>query len=113
MSGSRSYIPLREMNPESSANQIIWQMFNSANQAVYDAGVQSAEKNWMAATVTVSIFCNDEVCVGHVGDSRLYLVQQGKIRKITNDHSYVAMQQKLGLISEQANRHLQFGRHSL
>jgi serine/threonine protein phosphatase PrpC len=91
----------REAKLETSANQTIWQMFNSANQAVYDAGVQSGEKNRMATTLTIAVFCNDEICIGHVGDSRSYLVQQGRIRKITNDHSYIAMQLKLGLISEQ------------
>jgi len=90
-----------EAKPETAANQTIWQMFNSANQAVYDAGMQSGEKNRMATTLTVAIFCNDEINIGHVGDCRAYVIQQGRIRRITTDHSYVAMQQKLGLISEQ------------
>ncbi len=91
----------REARLETAANQIIWQMFNSANQAVYDAGMQSGEKNRMATTLTISLFCNDEVNIGHVGDCRVYIVQQGRIRRITADHSYVAMQMKLGLITEQ------------
>ena len=95
---------LREAKPETTANQMIWQMFNFANQAVYDAGMQSGEKDRMATTLTVSVFCNDEVNIGHAGDCRVYLVQQGRIRRITSDHSYVAMQQKLGLISEQEAR---------
>ena len=90
-----------EAKPETAANEIIWQMFNSANQAVYDAGLQSGEKDRMATTLTISIFCNDDVNIGHVGDCRAYVVQQGRIRRITNDHSYVAMQLKLGLLSEQ------------
>ncbi|MGD0099949.1 MAG: protein kinase [Acidobacteriota bacterium] len=90
-----------EVKPATAANEIIWQMFNSANQAVYDAGLQSGEKDRMATTLTISVFCNDEVNIGHVGDCRAYVVQQGRIRRITNDHSYVAMQLKLGLISEQ------------
>jgi serine/threonine protein phosphatase PrpC len=92
---------LREASPETTANRLIWQMFNSANQAVYDAGMQSGEKDRMATTLTISVFCNDEINIGHVGDCRVYLVQQGRIRRITGDHSYVAMQTKLGLISEQ------------
>ncbi len=91
----------REAKPETAANRLIWQMFNSANQAVYDAGMQSGEKNRMATTLTISVFSSDEVNIGHVGDCRAYLIQQGRIRRITNDHSYVAMQLKLGLISEQ------------
>ena len=91
----------QESKQEKSANQLIWNMFTSANQAVYDAGVQSGEKDRMATTLTVAIFGSDEISIGHVGDSRAYLVQQGQIRRVTTDHSYVAMQMKLGLLSEQ------------
>jgi protein phosphatase len=91
----------RKASPDTSANPLIWQMFNSANQAVYDAGMQSGEKDRMATTLTILVFSSDEINIGHVGDCRVYLVQQGRIRRITNDHSYVAMQLKLGLISEQ------------
>jgi serine/threonine-protein kinase len=91
----------QESKQGKTANQLIWDMFTSANQAVYDAGSQSGEKDRMATTLTAAIFGSDEITIGHVGDSRAYLIQQGQIRKVTNDHSYVAMQQKLGLISEQ------------
>jgi serine/threonine protein phosphatase PrpC len=91
----------QEANHEKTANQLIWQMFNSANQAVYDAGSQAGEKDRMATTLIVAIFGSDEINIGHVGDSRAYIIQQGQIRRVTNDHSYVAMQLKLGLISEE------------
>jgi len=91
----------QESIQEKTANQLIWNMFTSANQAVYDAGTQSGEKDRMATTLTVAIFGSDEISIGHVGDSRAYLIQQGRIRRVTTDHSYVAMQMKLGLLSEQ------------
>jgi serine/threonine-protein kinase len=91
----------REAKRGTGANQVIWKMFTAANQAVYDAGMQSGERDRMATTLTISIFCNDEINIGHVGDCRVYLVQQGQIRRVTADHSYVAMQLKLGLITEQ------------
>src|SRR5208283_5243905 len=52
-------------------------------------------------TLTVSIFRNDEVTIGHVGDSRVYLIRNGTLRRLTTDHSYVALQVKLGLVKEQ------------
>src|SRR5208283_1370377 len=51
-------------------------------------------------TLTVSIFRNDEVTIGHVGDSRVYLIRNGMLRRLTSDHSYVALQVKLGLVKE-------------
>ena len=53
----------------------------------------------MATTLTISIFRNNEVTIGHVGDCRVYLIQQGRIRRVTNDHSYAGVQLKLGLIT--------------
>jgi len=50
--------------------------------------------------LTVSIFRNDEVFVGHIGDSRVYLIRNGSVRRLTTDHSYVALQVKLGLVKE-------------
>jgi serine/threonine protein phosphatase PrpC len=53
----------------------------------------------MATTLLVGIFRNNELTVGHVGDCRLYLFQEGRLRRITNDHSYAGVQLKLGLIT--------------
>jgi hypothetical protein len=55
----------------------------------------------MATTLTVSLFRHNEVAIGHVGDSRAYLVRQGQIRQLTSDHTYVAMQMKMSLISKE------------
>jgi serine/threonine-protein kinase len=54
----------------------------------------------MATTLTVALFRGNEVAVGHVGDSRAYLVRQAQIRQLTSDHTYVALQRKMNLISE-------------
>src|SRR5229473_3812136 len=58
----------------------------------------------MGTTLTAGIFHNKEVCTGHVGDCRVYLVRNGQIRKLTSDHTYVEMQRKLGLISQEDAR---------
>jgi hypothetical protein len=54
----------------------------------------------MASTLTVCIFRDKELSIGHVGDTRVYLVRQEQLRKLTDDHSYTAMQVKMRLISE-------------
>src|SRR5262249_37948459 len=55
----------------------------------------------MATTLSVCIFRNKEVCIGHVGDTRVYLVRNGQMKRLTTDHTYVEMQVKLGLISRE------------
>src|SRR5208283_6167495 len=47
------------------------------------------------------ILRNDEIIVGNVGDSRVYLVRKAEIKQLSTDHTYVGMQQKFGLITEQ------------
>ena len=91
----------REASPVTTDNQLLWRMFNAANLAVYDAGMQRGRSDRMATTLTVSLFRRNEVAIGHVGDSRSYLVRQGQIRQLTSDHTYVAMQLKLSLISKE------------
>ncbi len=96
----------RELKPGTAPRQALFQMFTAANVAVYDGGMQEYGSDGdgagrMATTLTASIFRNNEVTVGHVGDCRAYLVQEGQIRRITTDHSYAAMQQKMGLLSEE------------
>jgi serine/threonine protein phosphatase PrpC len=88
----------RNAKPGETPAQLLVRMFNDANGAIFE---QSLDKGRMATTLTIAIFRNNEVVVGHVGDCRAYLLQQGRIRRITNDHSYAGVQLKLGLITVQ------------
>ncbi len=90
-----------DAKPGASPSQLIAQMFAAANQAVYDEGNKAGSQRGMGTTLSIALFRNNEVTVGHVGDCRTYLIQNGQIRRLTNDHSYVGVQVKLGLISEQ------------
>jgi serine/threonine-protein kinase len=85
--------------PGTAPNQVLWKMFNAANIAVYDDSIKHATQGRMATTLLISIFRNNELAVGHVGDCRLYLFQEGRLRRLTNDHSYAGVQLKLGLIT--------------
>ena len=91
----------RNAEPGTTSNQLLSRLFNDANLAVYDAGMEGTTATRMATTLTVSLFRHNEVAIGHVGDSRAYLVRQGQIRQLTSDHTYVAMQVKMSLISKE------------
>jgi len=86
---------------EQTPNQLLWKAFSDANLAVYDRGMlqQNGERR-MATTMTALLLRNSEVFVGHVGDCRAYHIHQGRIERLTSDHSYVGMQVKMGLLSE-------------
>jgi serine/threonine protein phosphatase PrpC len=77
-----------------------------ANQKVLDATQQSAEYEGMATTVVAALVEDGVVNVAHVGDSRVYLLRDGALRQLTNDHSWVNEQIQNGVISpDQARTH--------
>ncbi|MGA2584325.1 MAG: protein kinase [Tepidisphaeraceae bacterium] len=90
-----------EAKPLASANQVLNQMFSAANLAVFDQNLKNNGSGKMATTMTICVFRHNEVTVGHVGDCRVYAIQQGRIRQLTNDHSYAGVQLKLGLVTVQ------------
>jgi serine/threonine-protein kinase len=88
-----------EAKPLASPTQVLYQMFLAANIAIYDQNMKNNGEGRMATTLTICLFRHNQVNIGHVGDCRVYIVQQGRIRQITNDHSYAGVQLKLGLIT--------------
>jgi len=90
----------QRMNPVNAPRQILKQIFDTSNLEIYEAGMDSPRGGRMATTLSVCIFRDKELFIGHVGDTRVYLVRRENIRRLTDDHSYTAMQVKLRLISE-------------
>src|SRR5260370_40005759 len=89
------------MNPANAPKQILKQIFDTANLEIYEAGMSDILNGGrMATTLSVCIFRDRGLFVGHAGATRVYLVRQEQMRRLTDDHSYTAMQVKLRLISE-------------
>ncbi|PKK91333.1 MAG: serine/threonine protein phosphatase [Candidatus Wallbacteria bacterium HGW-Wallbacteria-1] len=72
-----------------------------ANDAIIERGSEDENCHNMGTTLTAMVIHNGKAYFGHVGDSRAYLVRKGRLRQLTNDHSFVAEQLRLGLISRQ------------
>ena len=71
-----------------------------ANAAVHDCRLEPQYRGMkMATTVVTCALRYDQAVISHVGDSRCYLVRQGHARQVTDDHTLVNQQRKLGLIS--------------
>jgi serine/threonine protein phosphatase PrpC len=90
----------QRINPANAPKQVLKQIFDTANLEIYEAGMSEPKGGRMATTLSVCIFRDRELFIGHVGDTRVYLVRQEQMRRLTDDHSYTAMQVKLRLISE-------------
>jgi len=60
-----------------------------ANSAIYEESEQDEELQDMGTTLEVVLIYKNKVYIGHIGDSRIYRIRKGKMKKITTDHSYV------------------------
>jgi PPM family protein phosphatase len=80
-----------------------------ANEAVLEKSESDQELHGMGTTLTAGMLGTDgQLVVGHVGDSRAYLVRDGELTQITNDHSLVEEMVRGGeLTPEQAEVHPQ------
>jgi protein phosphatase len=75
-------------------------LIQQANAAVHDCTLaREYQGKRMATTLVACALRYDQAVVSHVGDSRCYLVRGGVARQITQDHTWVNEQRKLGLIS--------------
>jgi serine/threonine-protein kinase len=92
-----------DSSPAATPPQLIKHMFDAANLAVYNMGMdfhyRQSRQGRMATTLTVTIFRHNGITVGHVGDCRVYVVDQRRMRRVTSDHSFVGVQLKLGLLT--------------
>jgi parallel beta-helix repeat protein len=71
-----------------------------ANNEINRLAAEQTDLRGMACVLTAAVIDNGEVVVGHVGDSRLYYLEQGSIRKITHDHSPVGEREDSGELTE-------------
>lgn len=77
-----------------------------ANRAIYDRSLADEAYRGMGTTCTALVLIGPLAYCAHVGDSRLYLVRDGRIRLMTEDHSLVREMVMAGLLSpEQARSH--------
>jgi serine/threonine protein phosphatase PrpC len=77
-----------------------------ANNEVHRAAASRPDWKGMACVLTVAVIKDGVATVGHVGDTRLYKIRQGRIDKVTRDHSPVGEREDAGELSEsEAMRH--------
>jgi serine/threonine protein phosphatase PrpC len=74
-------------------------LVQQANAAVHDRRLEPQYRGVnMATTLVACALRYDQAVVSHVGDSRCYLVRNGQARQVTQDHTLVNEQRKMGLL---------------
>src|SRR5260370_26703760 len=70
-----------------------------ANIEIHNRALIVPELRRMATTLTAAAVVDGTLYAAHVGDSRLYLVRQERIKQITKDHTVVAERVRMGVMS--------------
>ena len=88
------------------------QTIRDISEAIYGVGTsgeamhRDPSRAGMATTVTAALLAEDTLYLGHVGDSRAYLLRRGRLTQLTEDHTQLADQVRQGILSpEEARRY--------
>jgi len=79
-----------------------------ANREIHDLAQRDSSRAGMGTTLTAALLDENEVALGHVGDSRAYVLRGGELKRLTKDHSLVEELRRQGrLTDEEAEEHPQ------
>jgi protein phosphatase len=94
-------------NPQIDPRALLDSAIQAASASIFHAAAAHREHHGMGTTVVAAIVVSPErVVIGHVGDSRAYLLRGGRLQALTRDHTIVEDLVDRGLLPpEEAERH--------
>lgn len=92
---------LQKIPEEQEIPDFLARSIQEANAAIFQKSTTEMEQRGMGTTLTVALLLKDRVYIGHIGDSRAYLLREDKLSQLTEDHSLVAQMVKEGMLSPQ------------
>jgi PPM family protein phosphatase len=99
---------LKDVQEPGGGEERVDELIQQANRRVYERQSQDASASGMGTTMTVALVEDGRVVIGHVGDSRAYLLRGRSLEQLTEDHSLVAELVRSGKLSpEEAEDHPQ------
>ncbi len=96
--------------PDEPPERVLRETIAAANRQIHDLARTDPSRAGMGTTITAAIVNarSEEVGIGHVGDSRAYRLRDGKLDRLTRDHSLVEEMRRKGQLTEaQAEDHPQ------
>lgn len=95
-------IEMRLARQTGTPKRRVREAFALASTEIFELAEREPELKGMACVATLALIEGERVTVGHVGDSRLYLLEPGSITKVTKDHSPVGEMEDSGQLDEEA-----------
>src|SRR5438477_10665942 len=84
------------------------QAIKRANSLIHQRAAENMLRSGMGTTCVAAVLRGNMAYIANVGDSRAYLVRNGQVKQVSQDHSWVAEQVRAGLLTEdQARTHAQ------
>jgi len=78
---------------------------HEGNRRICDSVLERGEWRGMGTTIVALLDLGERAVIGHVGDSRAYLLRRGRLARVTDDHSWVGEQVRLGLLTDEEAQH--------
>jgi protein phosphatase len=90
--------------PRSADAKALARAVRAANRAVIESAEKTRTRSGMGTTLTAAMVDGTHIAIAHVGDSRAYLLHEGCLTRITEDHSMVADLVRQGALTEEDAR---------
>ena len=91
--------------PSNGWPALLGELVQRLNAEIFQAG-KKPETQGMGTTLTIAFLTGTSLAVAHVGDSRLYLLRDGRLQQVSKDHSWVAEEVARGALTpEEAQVH--------
>lgn len=87
-----------------AASKLLHDAVVKANASIYESANSQPQYAGMGTTLVVGLFCDNNVAVAHIGDSRCYRLREDKLELITRDHSLLQEQIDSGLLTKEVAR---------
>ena len=89
------------------AVRLLRDIIAKANTSIYQSANSQPQYAGMGTTLVVTLLCDNQMTVAHIGDSRCYRFRNGKLEQITRDHSLLQEQIDSGMLTKEAARRSQ------
>jgi serine/threonine protein phosphatase PrpC len=86
---------------EEEPHVLMKNMIHEINQTILDKAKEVPELHGMGTTISAVFFNNQQLVIGNVGDSRVYMINNHKIYQLTRDHSFVQEKLNMGIYTRE------------
>ena len=101
---ARAVLGGRSAASEEDDYGLVQKVFRQTNERIFEHSAQHPDDEGMGCTGDLLVFQGDRYVIGHVGDSRVYLLRDGNLKQVTRDHSWVQLQVDQGLLTQEEAR---------